>query len=187
MSLTWILIRGSGIAAFVLLGASVIWGLMISSKAFGRAVKAKGLQWIHESFGLAAVLAVTVHMMALVADDFVEFTWADVLVPGLSDWEPLAVAFGVVAFWSILLVAGSFYVKRWIGQSTWRSIHFLSYGAFVAALAHGVLSGTDSAHPLMIGLYLTVFAVVVLLTAIRIAAAMNADAPQRRERTPAIE
>lgn len=184
MSLTWILIRGSGIAAFAMLAGAVIWGLMISSKVFGRAVKAKGLQWIHESIGLAAVLATVIHLIALVADEFIDFTWVEVLVPGASDWEPLAVALGVVAFWTSVLVSFSFYVKKWIGQNAWRTIHFLSYGALLAALIHGVMAGTDTTNPLVASMYIGVLVVVVLMTAIRFASAMGPTTRGAATRSP---
>jgi len=184
VSLTWILIRGSGIAAFAMLAGAVIWGLMISSKVFGRAVKAKGLQWIHESIGLAAVLATVIHLIALVADEFIDFTWVEVLVPGASDWEPLAVALGVVAFWTSVVVSFSFYIKKWIGQNAWRTIHFLSYGALLAALIHGVMAGTDTTNPLVASMYIGVLVVVVLMTAIRFAAAMGPAARTATARSP---
>lgn len=168
MNLTWYLIRGSGLAAFALLSASVIWGLMISSKVFGRAVKAKGLQWIHESFSLAAVVATAVHLVTLSLDEFIDFAWVDILVPGASEWEPVSVALGIAAFWTMAIVTISFYLKRWIGQSRWRAIHYLSFGSFIAALAHGVAAGTDTANPWVAGMYIGAGLVALTLTALRI-------------------
>lgn len=179
MNLTWYIIRGSGFVAFGLLTASLLWGLMVSSKVFGRAVKAKGLQWLHESLGLAALLATVIHMVALVMDEFIEFTWTDVLIPGSSEWEPLAVALGVVAFWSMAVVSLTFYVKKWIGQSRWRSIHYLSFGVFVAAAGHGILAGTDTTHPVAIGLYVASVASVVLLTLVRVIGSREPARPVR--------
>ncbi|MGI9528949.1 MAG: hypothetical protein ACR2NG_04500 [Acidimicrobiia bacterium] len=179
MNLTWYIIRGSGFVAFGLLTASLLWGLMVSSKVFGRAVKAKGLQWLHESLGLAALLATIIHMVALALDEFIEFTWVDILIPGASAWEPLALALGVVAFWSMAVVSLTFYVKKWIGQNMWRSIHYLSFGVFVAAAGHGVLAGTDTTHPVAIGVYVASVASVVLLTAVRVIGAREAARPVR--------
>lgn len=175
MNVTWIIVRGSGIAAFVLLSASMVWGLWISTKTFGRAVNAKGLQWLHESLGLAAVAATVVHMVALSMDEFIDFSWWDITIPGVATWKPLAVSLGVVSFWSILLVSASFYAKRWIGQSAWRSIHYLSFGAFLAALAHGVMAGTDSGTPWMAALYVGAGVAVAALTAIRLVASLRAS------------
>ena len=186
MTLSWYIIRGSGIVAFVLLSASLSWGLMVSSKVFGRAVKAKGLQWLHESLGLAALLATVIHMVALAMDEFVDFTWADVLIPGSSSWEPLAVSLGVVAFWMLAIVSLSFYVKRWIGQGAWRTIHHLSFGLFAAATLHGVMAGTDASHPAVVALFVGCTAIVLLLMAIRlIGVGSSQDRPSARTRAAA--
>ena len=67
-------------------------------------------------------------------------------------------------------VAGSFYVKRWIGQKLWRSIHFASFGVFVSSLVHGMWAGTDTGSPFMIGLYLGSALVVFALLAHRLTA-----------------
>lgn len=182
MNVTWYIIRGSGFVAFGLLTASLLWGLMVSSKVFGRAVKAKGLQWLHESLGLAALLATLIHMVALLMDEFIDFTWVDILIPGASEWEPLAVALGVVSFWSMAVVSLTFYVKKWIGQGMWRSIHYLSFGVFVAAAGHGILAGTDTTHPVAIGAYVASVASVVLLTLIRVVGSRESSRPARSSR-----
>jgi predicted ferric reductase len=169
VNVEWMVIRGSGIAAFALLSASVIWGLLVSSKLMGRMVKAKPLTWFHESLGIGALLAAVVHVVVLSVHDYLDFTWAEILVPGWSDWRPLAVAFGIMAMYGLAIVVVSFYVKKRIGQKAWRLIHFGSFGIFVSALVHGITAGTDTMTPLMIGLYLGATVVIVLLVAARLA------------------
>ena len=168
MNVEWMVIRGSGLVAYGLLAASTIWGLMVSTKVFGRAVKAKPLTWFHESLGLGALLATGVHMVALTMDRYVEFGWADVLVPGLATWNPTAVALGVVGFYGLALVTLSFYVKGIIGQRAWRTIHFLAFGTFASVLIHGIMSGTDTGHPLVTGAYIATGVLVAGLLAIRV-------------------
>jgi hypothetical protein len=164
------LIRGSGIVAFALLTAATIWGLLVSSRLLGRLVKAKTLTWFHESLGIGALLATLVHVGVLSIDDYLDFTWPELLVPGLSDWRPMAVAMGIAALYGLLLVSSSFYLKRWIGQKAWRAIHFSSIGVFVASLLHGVWAGTDAGAPMMIGLYLGSAVVVFSLIGFRLVA-----------------
>jgi hypothetical protein len=168
MSLEWLVIRGSGVAAFALLAAATVWGLLVSSKLLGRIVKAKPLTWFHESLGIGALIATLVHVFVLSIHDFLDFSWTEILVPGVSDWRPLAVGLGVVSLYGLVVVAGSFYVKRWIGQKMWRSVHFASFGIFVSSLVHGMWAGTDTASPLMIGLYLGSAIVVFSLLALRL-------------------
>ena len=190
MNLPWYVIRGSGIVAFLLLSSSLMWGLMVSTKVFGRAVKAKGLQWLHESLGLSAVLATLIHLVALTMDEFIGFGWADVLIPGVSEWEPLIASLGVVTFWTMVVVSFSFYFKKWLGQNVWRSIHYLSFGTFLAALIHGIFAGTDTSNPWVAGMYLGSFFLVGFFTFVRVMAARQPESRQasrrpRAERTSA--
>ena len=182
MSVEWMLIRGSGLVAYGLLAAATIWGLLIATKVLGRSVKAKPLTWFHEALGLAAVLATGLHMVGLALDDYIDFGWRELLVPGASTWNPLGVAFGVMGFYAVLVVSFSFYVKQFIGQAAWRAIHFLSFGTFVAVTLHGVLAGTDRGHPAVVAMYAASGAIVGLLLVIRIVQATG-PAPAPRQRT----
>ena len=168
MNIEWMVIRGSGIVAFALLSASSIWGLLVSTRVLGRAVKAKPVTWFHESLGLGALIATIVHMVALTMDQYIEFGWADVLVPGMASWNSMAVSFGVMAFYGLAIVSLSFYAKGVIGQRAWRTIHFLAFGTFLAALVHGIMAGTDSGHPVVVALYFGSALLIVALVAIRV-------------------
>ena len=145
-------------------------------KLLGRWVKAKPLTWFHESLGIGALLATLVHVGVLSVHDFLDFSWAEILVPGLSDWRPLAVTAGIGALYGLVLVSTSFYFKRWIGQKAWRTIHFASFGVFVTSLLHGVWAGTDTSSPMMIGLYLGSAIVVFSLLALRIVTEISGTA-----------
>lgn len=185
MNLEWIVIRGSGLVAFGLVAASTIWGLMVSTKLFGRAIRAKPLTWFHESLGLGALVATGVHLVALTMDQYIEFGWADVLVPGVASWEPTAVALGVTAFYGLAVVTLSFYVKGLIGQNAWRAIHFLAFGTFVGALLHGTLAGTDTANPIVTGMYVGTGVLVGGLLILRIVQHRSTRALPTRSRTAA--
>jgi hypothetical protein len=169
VNFTWFLIRGSGITAYALLAAATIWGLLVSTKLLARHIKPKGLTWFHESLGLAAVLATIVHVAALAADDYIGFGIDELFIPGASSWRPLALAFGVTAFYGMVVVAGSFYVKQWIGQRWWRAIHYASFGCLVAVTAHGVMAGSDVGNTYVFGLYVATSVAVGILLAVRVA------------------
>ena len=169
MSIEWMAIRGSGLIAYVLLAGSTIWGLLISTKVLGRAVKAKPVAWFHESLAIGSLMATGVHMYFLFNHDFIDFGYRSLLVPGASAWRPLPVALGIVAFYMVFVITVSFYVKKWIGQNAWRVIHMASFGTFIAAALHGVFSGTDTANAVVVTMYVSSLAVVTLLMIIRIA------------------
>jgi methionine sulfoxide reductase heme-binding subunit len=168
MSTEWAIIRGSGIAAFALLSASVIWGLLVSSKLIARYVKAKPLTWFHESLGIGALLATLIHVLVISVHDFLDFSWAEILIPGRSDWRPLPTAFGTLAMYGLGVVVVSFYVRKWIGQRMWRAIHFGAFGVFLSSLVHGIQAGSDSTSPLVLGLYAGATIVIFGLVAHRL-------------------
>jgi DMSO/TMAO reductase YedYZ heme-binding membrane subunit len=177
------LIRGTGLVAYGLLAASTIWGLMLSSKVFGRLVKAKPLTYLHEGLAVGALIATGAHMLFLWTDDFVEFGPRELFIPGASGWEPLAVAFGIMAFYATVIVSFSFYVKKWIGQGVWRSIHYLGFGTFAAAAIHGIMAGTDTQHPAVLSLYVATVAIVVLLLVVRVTQEMATPAQEVKPRS----
>jgi predicted ferric reductase len=168
MSLEWMLIRGSGVAAFSLLSVSVIWGLLLTTKLLGSWAKAKPLTWFHESLAVASLLATGLHVVAVVTDDFIDFTWSDALVPGQSSWRPLAMAFGSVGLYGLFVLSISFYLKRFIGVKAWRLLHFTSFGVFLTAALHGMLAGTDAGESWMKLLYAVSIATVLTLILIRL-------------------
>jgi DMSO/TMAO reductase YedYZ heme-binding membrane subunit len=176
-------IRGSGLIAYLLLAGSTIWGLLISTKVLGRAVKAKPVAWFHESLAIGSLVATGIHMYFLFNHDFIDFGYRALFVPGASAWRPLAVALGVVSFYSMFVITVSFYVKKWIGQNAWRAIHMTAFGTFAGAALHGVFSGTDSSNPIVLGTYIATSAVVLMLLVIRIA--QSAVAPARTAARPA--
>jgi predicted ferric reductase len=168
MNITWMVIRGAGIVAFALLAASSIWGLLISTKVLGRAVKMKPVTWFHESLGLAALIATVVHIVALTMDEFIGFGWIDVLVPGVASWNSMAVSLGITAFYGLVVVTFSFYAKGIVGQKAWRVIHFLAFGTYLGALVHGIMAGTDTGHPAVTALYFGSSLIVAALVTLRV-------------------
>lgn len=183
MSVEWMLIRGSGLVAFAMLALATIWGLVLSLGVLPKSVKR--LTFAHEALSVGALLATGVHMVALGTHDFIEFDLRGLLVPGASQWRPLAVAWGVVAFYGMLVVIVSFYLRKHIGQRYWRLLHFGSFGVFVGAMVHGIAAGTDTSHPAVFGLYVASAAAVMGLLVMRVVLILNPAKPERRERPAA--
>lgn len=163
--MNWMLIRASGLIAYVLLSASVVWGLVLAGKLVQRSPKS--LNYLHESLSVGALVATVIHVLFLSVDRFVEFEWEELLVPGRSDWRPVAVSFGILAFYGMFLVSISFYLRKQIGQRAWRGLHYSSFGIWTATLVHGVMAGTDRFEPWVIVLYASTAAAVLVLLGLR--------------------
>lgn len=143
----WYVTRASGLTAWIAsLGASVI-GLALATRTLGSRPKGPWLLDVHRGLSGITVVFVVAHVVALVADSYVHFGAAEVLVPGMSDWRPAAVAAGVVAFWVLAAVVVTSLATKHIPKRVWRTVHLTSYAAAVSATIHTFTAGTDASHP----------------------------------------
>ena len=70
----WYATRSAGIVAWVLLALSVLWGLALSTKVFGKRPRPNWLLDLHRFLGGLAVVFTAVHVVAIVFDSFVSFS-----------------------------------------------------------------------------------------------------------------
>ncbi len=111
-----------------------------------------------------------VHVGALVADSYVHFGVADVLVPFASAWRPLAVAWGVISLWVLAAVELTSLLMKRLPRRVWHAIHLSSYVLFFTATLHALTAGTDTRQPVFVLVCDATLAVVLLLTLVRLAA-----------------
>jgi predicted ferric reductase len=141
--LWWYVTRASGIVAWLMLTASVIWGVVLSTKAFPEQRRPAWLLDLHRWLGGLTVAFVAIHVFALVADNYVHFTLIDLAVPFASDWKPGAVALGVIAAWLLVAVELTSLAMRRLPKRVWRAVHLTSYLVFWLTSIHAALAGTD--------------------------------------------
>jgi DMSO/TMAO reductase YedYZ heme-binding membrane subunit len=162
--LAWYAARAGGLVAWGLVSASVIWGLLLSTRLLGRSPKPAWLLDLHRFLGGLAVTFTVIHVASLIADTTVRFRAIDVLVPFASSWRPGAVALGVVAVWLLIAVESTSLLMRKLPRRLWRFVHLSSYLLFWSSTAHLLLAGTDARNPLVVGAAEVLVAVVVFLT-----------------------
>lgn len=140
----WYLTRSSGIVAWALLSAAVLLGLVVRTKV--GAAPARPPWWLdlHRFVGGLATVFTGVHLATLVADSYVEFGIVDLLVPGASDWNPGAVAWGVVALWLLLAVESTSLLQKRLPRTLWRWVHLTSYPLYWIATFHFLAAGSDA-------------------------------------------
>lgn len=139
----WYFTRGSGIVAWLMLTASVIWGIVLSTKAFPEHRRPAWLLDLHRWLGGLTVTFVAIHLATLVADSYVEFDLADLTIPFASEWRPLAVALGVLATWLLIAVEVTSLAMKRLPRRVWRAVHMSSYAVFLFASVHAAFAGTD--------------------------------------------
>ena len=163
----WLLARASGITAYVLLTASVLAGLVLKSRPFGRALKPASVIDVHRFLALLGLGMLIVHGVTLMLDRTLRMPLAGLVIPGASPYRTAAVAAGVVGAELMLLIYVSFLLRSRIGARNWRRLHWATYLVFLLATVHGVASGTDSGQPWAHAVYLGAVGAVAFATAWR--------------------
>ena len=140
----WQFIRAAGLLAFAMLSASVFLGIALKSRLMEGLAKRPWVLEAHQSLSLASLGLTCLHLGLLLANRHVSFDLVAALVPFASDWKPLPVALGIGGFYLIALLTLSSYLQKLFGYRLWRALHFSSFLAWLAALAHGITAGSDS-------------------------------------------
>ncbi len=164
----WLTTRATGLVAWAVLSLSVVLGAALSTRALGRRPTPAWLQDLHRASGGFAIAFTAVHMAALVADTWVHFDLVELLVPMASEWRPLPVAAGVVAFWMLLIVEGTSLARRRIGPTWWRRIHVMSFALWLLATIHLLTAGTDTRNPWLAATVLATTMTVAILGLVRL-------------------
>ena len=140
----WYLTRAAGLTGYLLLWLSMVWGLAVSSKIFHPTLHGAFSYDMHQFISLFSLAFILVHMLVLMADRYLPFSWLHVLVPFTAPYRPLWVGIGVLGWYLTLLVTVTFYLRRWIGQRAFRVIHYLSFFSYLGVTLHGWFAGTDT-------------------------------------------
>ncbi|WP_433746412.1 ferric reductase-like transmembrane domain-containing protein [Falsibacillus pallidus] len=162
MNWIWIFIRITGLTAYVLLTLSVLAGI------FRHIPRKKGpIIEFHQVIGQIALLGTGVHAYLLFYDHYQPYSLKDVLVPFLSQNDPVLTGIGTLSMYLLLVVIITSDFMKAVGRKTWKKIHYLVFPLWLMALIHGFFLGTESgtiwAKSLYGGSLLIVFGATVYL------------------------
>jgi hypothetical protein len=163
----WFLSRAAGIVAYLLLVVSVLFGLGVKTRAGDVILGRWRVFDLHQTAALTAVAFLLLHMFSLLGDHYIGFTVSQLLVPFASPYRMVWVGIGIFAFYLVLILAGSFYVRRWITYPIWRALHYLTFLGFGLGLLHGILAGTDTSTVWARDMYWVTGALVATFTIYR--------------------
>jgi sulfoxide reductase heme-binding subunit YedZ len=140
--LFWITSRAAGFAALILASLAVSLGLLMSTGLLKR--RGTDLRTAHEVLSLSTIVAIVVHALALLGDQFLHPSLADITIPFVSSYKSGWTTLGIVSGWSLILLGLAFYARRRIGVNRWRKWHRFTALAWLAGLAHSLGEGTDA-------------------------------------------
>lgn len=163
----WYLSRASGVIAYTLFWVAVVFGLLLSTRLckYFNAAKVFAL---HQYLSLLAVGFAAFHALILLADNYLNLNIWQILLPLGFQTDRIGVALGQLGFWFLFISAFSFYFKKYIGQSAWRWLHFLTFLAYMGISIHVFMVGSDSRELALLLFYAASQTVVFLLIAHRL-------------------
>jgi DMSO/TMAO reductase YedYZ heme-binding membrane subunit len=139
----WYVARSSGIVAWVLVLATIAWGLLLATKVLGRRPTPAWLLSLHRYLGTLTVAFVVVHVGAILLDTYTDFGITDVLVPFTGSWHPAAVAWGIVGMYLLAAIEITSLLRHRLSKGAWHAVHLLSYFLFATTTVHMLTAGTD--------------------------------------------
>lgn len=164
----WFLSRASGIVSWGLLSATIVWGILLSTRLMRPVDRPSWLLDLHKWFAALSVAGVAIHLAALVADSYVEFGWKELAVPMASQWQPGAVAWGVIATYLLIAVQLTSLAMKKLPRRFWHAIHLTSYVMFAMASVHSFAAGTDASNQYFLIFGVMIITLVLAMTIIRV-------------------
>jgi len=139
----WYITRATGLAAMVLLTATVVLGLVTARRASGPQWPRFVLQDLHKRVSILTVVFLAIHILTSILDTYVHIGWLAIVIPFTSSYDRFYVGFGAVSFDLLAAVFLSSLIRPRINARTWRAIHWLAYGSWPIGIAHSIGTGTD--------------------------------------------
>lgn len=176
----WYLSRASGLVSWAALTVSCALGILLATRLLKPHDRPAWLLALHRHLSAIFIATLAVHLLGLVLDSYVTFSWREILIPGESAWESTGVALGVVAMYLALVVQGSSLLMKRIPRRVWRSIHLLAYLAFVLVSIHALWVGSDVRNLFFIITASCLSGALLLLVGVRV---LYLKQPSRNTRT----
>jgi DMSO/TMAO reductase YedYZ heme-binding membrane subunit len=164
----WYVARASGLVAWGVAAASVVWGLALSTRVLGKAPRPVWLLDLHRFLGGLAVVFTVIHVVSVIMDGYVHFGPVNVLVPLTGTWHPVAVAWGIVSMYLLAAVEVTSLLRTKIPTVVWQRVHYASFGVFVLSSIHALTAGTDTGSGISLAVISAVSLLVLALTVLRV-------------------
>ena len=179
-TITWNVARTGGFTAYILLTISVALGLALTmhwqTPRWPRIINNE----LHNFLTLLALIFTGIHVLAVTLDPFTHFGLNEILLPFVSHYRPVWMAFGIVALYLGLAIGLSTWIRPLIGYKWWRRLHVLTLLIFALVTVHGIATGSDTRTWWGAGIYAVSVLVVGSLLWLRLHKPAKAQSKRHR-------
>lgn len=164
----WYVSRASAIVAWALLTATVLWGVLLSTRVLRAADNPAWLRDLHSYLSGTAIVMTLVHVGALLLDPYLRdrqgFDLAAALVPFASRFDPLPLALGIIAVYLMGAIGLSSLAVRLLPRPVWKALHYASYAVVALVAFHAAFAGSDTG----MWWYIMVSTALIVLTTVAV-------------------
>lgn len=145
----WYLTRSAGLLAYFFLWLTVFFGLAIRNDWLKKLVQPIYSFGFHCFLGASSLFWAFIHGTAILFDRYLGMKWKDILIPYHFNYLNFRadsvdlLAFGIVAFYLMVVLVATSYLRQFLSQRVWRILHFVNPLAFILVVLHGLYLGTD--------------------------------------------
>lgn len=170
-SALWYATRGAGATTTVLLTASVVLGIGEERGWRPGGSPRYAIAAMHRTVSMLAMAMLAVHIVTTVLDPFPPIGVLAAFVPFATDYRPLWMGLGAVASDLLVALVVTSVLRKRLGYSAWRAVHWAAYACWPVAILHGLGTGSDTKATWMLVLTLGSVAAVALALLARVARA----------------
>ena len=163
------MVRGSGLASYILLFLIVAGGLLLSMKLIPTRHRAAFLSY-HRLITFASLIMLAIHALAFFIDKYQYLSWADIFIPFWTPHHSWEIAAGIVAVYTMVVITMTSVrsVMKKLGWEHWKIAHYLAFPCYLISLYHSVALGKSSNVLFMSFLYPATTSIIIALTALRV-------------------
>lgn len=173
--LLWYVNRASGLVLLVLFTVVILLG-QYSTRRTGGTISPRFV-WLelHRNLSLLSLVMLAVHVGTSVADDYVDISLLDVVIPFASPYRRFWLGLGTIAVDLLVALAVTTALRHRLPYRGWLTVHRLAYLMWPVSVVHGLGSGTDALGSVALAVTVGCAAAVLVGALLRVRA-------RRRER-----
>jgi DMSO/TMAO reductase YedYZ heme-binding membrane subunit len=175
----WYASRATGVVALLLLTAVMLLGILVTRQGRLPGLPRFAVSGLHRNLSLLATAFVVLHVLAAVADGYVNIPLTAAVVPRTSPYERIWLSLGAISLDLSLALIVTSLLRRHLSRRAWRAVHLLAYLSWPVAWLHSFYSSGDLQHGILFVIGLICAVAVVGAVIWRLAAAAR-DVPRAK-------
>lgn len=164
----WYIGRSTGVIGFAFFWITIFLGLAIRNPLLKKIIEPIYSFDFHCFMAVMTVFWALMHGASFLLHGVFSLGLADVSIPFFSKTTLVNInylALGIIAFYGIVVMTITSFLRGYIRYKLWRILHFLNPVAFIFVVLHGYFIGTDMKNVYFGGIFLISLIVICLIYA----------------------